>query len=439
MAGRTTLRTIVLFAAMLLAVACAGNKPAPNQIFLMPAPSVYEDGQIDPFIDNDPISQGIQPSILFATDRRPADPGDKKYDYFTHHRGGGLRLGIAEIDVGLDETITWEEARRISLLKNRTSEYPLAVSTVETFGVLASTVSALDDTTEISLEPGRRFAGEINKRLALSPDKDVFIYVHGYKVNFENPVLVAAELWHFLGYKGVFIAYSWPTKFSMWAYLADLDNAVNTARNLRALILYIARNTDVEKIHVVGYSMGTRAVSRMLADLGMFGYFLTQEEIDEKAKLGNVLLIGSDVDRSILSGYLQDGSLRIADSLTIYVSSTDDALDASERVFGRTRAGQIGDDRLGQRSRKYFEDHSHLRIIDVTGAEGSTAGNGHHYFRTSPWVSSDILMTLMYDLTPEQRGLRLRKDLPIWTFPGDYIARLREALDNANRGSVVTE
>lgn len=47
-------------------------------------------------------------------------------------------------------------------------------------------------------------------------------------------------------------------------------------------------------------------------------------------------------------------------------------------------------------------------------------------------MSSDILMTLLYDLTPEERGLVLRDDLPIWTFPDDYVVRLRESLGRVN-------
>ena len=139
----------------MLATACAGNRPAPNQIFLMPAPGVYAEGRIDPFIDSDPISRGVQPSILFATDRQPAEPGDKSYDYFTHRRGGVLRLGVAEIDFGMDAGMAWEEVRRISLLQNRTSDYPLAVSGVRVFGVLDGTINALNDAIEISPEPGR--------------------------------------------------------------------------------------------------------------------------------------------------------------------------------------------------------------------------------------------------------------------------------------------
>ena len=37
-------------------------------------------------------------------------------------------------------------------------------------------------------------------------------------------------------------------------------------------------------------------------------------------------------------------------------------------------------------------------------AEDADARSGHSYFRESPWVSSDILMTLLYDLDPPERG-----------------------------------
>ena len=418
---------------ILAAAGCGGNKPLPNQIFLMPAPEVYEDGEIDPFIDNDPISRGVQPGVLFATDRKQAEPGNRKYDHYTHERGGILHLGLAEIELGIDETITWEEARRISLLKNRTTDYPLEVSGVTTFGVLDKTVSAMDDATEISPEPGQRFADEINDRLSVSRNKHVYIYVHGYKVNFENPLLVASEFWHFLGYNGAFIAYSWPTRFSVWNYLVSVDNSINSARNLRALVLHIAQNTDAEKIHIIGYSMGTRTVSRMLADFGMYGYFFDKEDIDKNLKLGNVYLIGSDVDRSIIAGYLEDGALRIPDSLTIYMSSADSALNMSRKVFGRERTGQLMEEiRMGQRSSDFFRSHPELRIIDVTDAEGGTSGSGHSYFRTSPWVSSDLLMSLLYNLTPKDRGLVMRDDAPIWTFPPDYVKHLRDTLARVN-------
>jgi hypothetical protein len=145
------------------------------------------------------------------------------------------------------------------------------------------------------------------------------------------------------------------------------------------------------------------------------------------------LKVGSDVDRSIMTGYLLDGALRVPETLTIYQSSADSALGLSRRVFGRNRVGEVvaGDlDRPGVKD--FLRQHPELRIIDVTDAEAGTAGSGHGYFRESPWVSSDILMTLLYDLDPSERGLVLEPNSPVWTFPDDYIDRLRRSLVNAN-------
>jgi hypothetical protein len=38
----------------------------------------------------------------------------------------------------------------------------------------------------------------------------------------------------------------------------------------------------------------------------------------------------------------------------------------------------------------------------------------------------------MYDLDPNERGLVTTSERPIWTFPNDYIERLKTALMTAN-------
>ena len=101
-----------------------------------------------------------------------------------------------------------------------------------------------------------------------SGKKDVYIYVHGYKVVYENPVLVSAELWHFLGYQGAFIAYAWPSTPNALAYVKDSDTSSGFARNLRLMLEFIAENTDVENVHILGYSNGTRLVSRRAGTAG---------------------------------------------------------------------------------------------------------------------------------------------------------------------------
>lgn len=425
--------TIIAFILAALLVSGCANGGRPYEVTLMQAPDVYDDGNINPFTDNDPIAREASPEILYATDRAPAETADISYTHYTNQRGHVVRLGVAEIDFGYDESITWEEARRVSLLKNRSEDYPLKVSAVEEFGPLAQTIRPFDEGIEPSEDPGIRFIDEIDQRLARSESKDVYIYVHGFKVDFENPLLVASELWHYLGYHGAFIAYSWPTTAKNSAYFSDVENARASARGLRQLIVYISENSQADRIHILGYSAGTRLVSRLLADIGLLSYGLSDEEVRRRIKLGHVILTGSDLDRAIVGGYILDGALRVPESVTIYASNTDSALGVSSFVFSRSRIGQLAKaDEIGPNTSRFFKKNKKLRLIDVSTAEGSTKGNGHAYFRSSPWVSSDILMTLLYDLAPAKRGLVWSDTMPIWTFPDDYTRRMRDALKASN-------
>ena len=111
---------------------CARHNP--KQIFLMPAPDIYDTGAIDPFTDTNPMEQMPYEGILYATDREP-DTSDFLNDFYENKRGYVLRLGVGGITLG-ESDMTWEEARQVSLLKNRPKKYPIKISGVEEFGIL---------------------------------------------------------------------------------------------------------------------------------------------------------------------------------------------------------------------------------------------------------------------------------------------------------------
>ncbi len=94
-------------------------------------------------------------------------------------------------------------------------------------------------------------------------------------------------------------------------------------------------------------------------------------------------------------------------------------------------AYSAGNRGMPERTREYLrrlKERAH--VINVTEARDATSGNGHGYFLASLSVSSDILMTLMYRLDPEGRGLTRGGD-GVWFFPDDYVDRLRVALRSA--------
>jgi esterase/lipase superfamily enzyme len=183
------------------------------------------------------------------------------------------------------------------------------------------------------------FAEAINAQLARSNNKHVYIYTHGYRVIFENPILITAELWHFLGYDGVFIAYAWPSTPSRWAYIKDSDTSDGYARNFRLLVETIAKTTDVEQIHIMGYSNGTRLVSRAMEQLALTRQGKSREEILEELKISNVMLFGSDLDAGVFGSYVADGLTDVTKRVTVYLSTHDKALGFSQMLSRRQRLG----------------------------------------------------------------------------------------------------
>ncbi len=73
-----------------------------------------------------------------------------------------------------------------------------------------------------------------------------------------------------------------------------------------------------------------------------------------------------------------------------------------------------------------------IAVLAAIAGCGGTGHGGYSCFRTSPWVSSDILITLMYGLSPAQRGLVSYEEFPVWDFPDDYVTRLRASPAEVN-------
>jgi esterase/lipase superfamily enzyme len=394
----------------------------------MPSPDLYSEAGYDPFPQEAPLTSLPDFEVVYATLRDPAieDDGER---FYANRRGNLLRVGTARVQAG-DEDFTWEQARRVSLLKNRPGSYPLKVTSVEELGVVASSIFAPPEVRATEPDARAAFARLVDERLERSRAKDVYVYVHGYKVVFENPVLVASELWHFLGYEGVMVAFSWPATPSKLAYFSDLETAAMSARGLRRLLSVLAQDTQVERIHVLGYSAGTRLVAEALNQVALLHRGDEPQQVFARRKLGQVLLVGSDIDRQTMGAYIEDGLLGAVEHLTVYVSRSDKALGLSRWVMGgRERLGQsFGEGAMSEEAESFLRSTTGLTVVDVTDAEDFDAGNGHSYFRRSPWVASDVLLTLGHGLGPDERGLARGDDTPIWSFPPDYVERLQGLL-----------
>lgn len=401
----------------------------------MPAPDIFDDEIINSLNYPQYLETSPYNGMLYMTDRQPADENDDK-NFYQNVRSGRIRVGVGEITYS-GKKIRSSELRKISLAKTGTDKYPLKVTSVEEYGVLANVqpYGSFHDPSELDgvSIADQTFADLINQKLSASKQKDIFIYVHGYKVVFENPLLVSTELWHFMGYDGVFISYAWPSTPKRLAYFKDIETAHLSGHNLRLVLEYLAENTNADQIHIIGFSSGTRVVITALHEMALTRQVSDKQSIQKEFRIGQVTLMGSDYDKHRFAAAISDGLLKVSKVMTIYMSATDGALGMSHFIFRRSRLGEIvKEEKAAPAARTWINKSDEIYFIDVTDAEKSNTGNGHAYFRKSPWASSDLLMTLKYGLTPAERGLVLKDGEVVWSFPIDYIARLRSAVLDVN-------
>ena len=396
------------------------NRPVElHKAVLMSTPLVFRDGLAKPY---DRIPADIVPpevDIFYATDRRPSDTHFLYPVFYGNDRSMALALGRARVRFG-DDGMAWSDVEHASFSRKRSREVPLQIVRIEELSTLGATEELLEESMRRSDIAKDGFITEVQKRLSWSSKKEIFIFVPGFKVDFTYPVLVAAELWHYLGYSGAFIAYSWPSRQRLRDYFADVETAAFTAQHFRLLLVHLAFNTDARRIHILSYSAGARIVSQALHELQLMGFGFPADQLKKRLKIGQVIFTAPDIDLMLFAARYRDRFGDIADTVTIYTNANDTALNWALRFIGWPRLGAPGQLGLRPEELKTFSIMENTLLIDVAAAENTASGNGHGYFVKSPWVSTDLLLALRSGAAPEKRGLVLKPDSLVWEFPEAY-------------------
>ncbi len=373
-----------------------------QRLDLMPTPLIYTNSVFEELISADPTGDAPYDGVLYVTDRAPIE-NEKRIDKLKEYS----KDRNSYLSVGLNTVVL-----------NQYGRNQLSISKVETFGVLKPVLpfGPLTDfeALENEVTGESQFIDLINQKLAVSKQQDIFIYVHGAHDSFDSPPLVAAELWHYLGYEGVMINFLWPATTARFGYFKDVENAQISGHNLGKLLKYLSNTSNAEKIHLISHSAGGRVVVTALRDLA-----IAKNNVDEK--IGNAMLIASDLNPTLLGIAVADGIADIPSRLTIYGSSRDTALGFSSFLFKGGRLGQLDSKNVLADYIIEFFDQSNISVVDVSDAPKITASHGHSYFRSSPWVSSDVISILRFGLTPEQRSLIRDKGAVAWKFPASYV------------------
>jgi esterase/lipase superfamily enzyme len=439
---RTIARSVLYVLVVLLLGGCATGARQ-----LMPTPTLYQQPRGQPVFAESPAPRASPDlDLLYVTDRAAqteAEAVDTAPSPYGQERAPRIAFGSAQVRVvpGLD----WETLREQSQLAKRTRDVNLELGEVRELGAFPDEpyqITKGDDGKMLRerAELARHFdakaklQGEIQRRLAQSPKREVLVYVHGFNETFATAAYTAAELCHFLGREPVCAFFTWPASSTgnfLISYTTTTESADYAVEHLKKGLRTIATTPGVEGLHILAHSRGTAVTLRAVRELGMEAIAAGKEPVN-LYRIKNLVLLSPDIDVGLagqsMTSYLSDPDLvtvwpegrlpRILDGrLTIYASPEDRALAVSQFLFrSRSRMGQLRPEDVSDKAQRYFEIGGRVDLISYEGER--TDLFGHSYFTTNPQVSTDLIQLIRYGRRLGEPGRELIKTGRVtWKFP----------------------
>lgn len=417
------LRYVAIFA-LIAAVATVAMSFYQPPMRLMPAPAVFVDGQSNAFSANSSLTPDPRIELFYATNRLPVGPRDSRL--YAVVPGRDLHTGVATVRIG-EEGTTWD---KIYAWSTGASEDRRPFLHLENMNEQAT----IEDVDPLSPEAKAWFA-QINEALKNSRDKDIIVYVHGANTTVERAAGQAAQLHHFTGRNSVVVLFVWPTAENFLRYSRDMVTAFGAAPHLAKLVELLSQNTDARNVNVFTYSAGATVGSDALAIVGRDA----QQPGVQATRLGEVYHAAPDAD---FRGFVDDmrDYAGMAERVTVAVNLNDSALRLSQVINRASRAGRPDMRELDPEASRWLLGATKsygLELLRVRPENIPGLSNrSHTFWYDDPWVSSDVLITLLFHLPASERGLGAGEapaGSHYWTFTPDYpdqlakvMARLRQ-------------
>jgi esterase/lipase superfamily enzyme len=420
---------------------------------LMPTPTLYQLPGGQPVFDlPEEARQTPDLDLLFITDRAPpteaeAEAASEDQDPLPYGEDRGRRIAFGSAQVRVVPGLDWNTLRQQSQLAERTQEVNLELGPVQEFGAFpeepyqisrGTDGKLLRDPAELArhFEAKARLQGDLQRRLAAAPKKEILLFVHGFNETFATASYTAAELCHFLGREQVCAFFTWPASTTgnfLISYTTTTESAEYAVEHLKKTIRNLATTAGVEKLQILAHSRGTALTLRAVRELSIEAIAAGREPA-ELYKIDNLVLLSPDIDIEVagqeITSFLSDPDLVtlwpdarlprfLQGRLTIYASPEDRALWVSRILFrSRRRVGQLRPGDMPERIQRYFEAAGRLDVISYEGER--TDLFGHSYFTTNPQVSTDLIELIRYGKKLGEPGRELIKTgLVTWEFPVD--------------------
>jgi esterase/lipase superfamily enzyme len=282
-----------------------------------------------------------------------------------------------------------------------------------------------DDLLKVS-DKAKGFFHEVNAALDHSFIKEITVYVHGANSNFYRATAQGAQLFHYTGHNALVLTFSWPSAENLFKYKVDVLHAKKTIPAFAHLLEILSLHTKAEHINIIAYSAGAQVVAPGLAYVHDQYPDLSSMELKKRLRIGEVYFAAPDTAfKAFVARYLKFRD--IVDRTTIALNGNDRilllaAMQNGMSSLGRPDASELDDTEMQKILAAMATPD--LDVIDVGGSRALNVGGGHDFWYSNTWVSTDLLMLLFFNASPEERGLVggiSKSGVDMFYFPDDYL------------------
>ncbi len=310
--------------------------------------------------------------VFFGTDRMRSGKKDINFFY------GKNRNGLNDIEVGLLNV-------SIPIKHHRTGNIERPVWWEDVLGIPE------DPKRHVTIRNLKIFSKvDFEKIIKSAKQDEAFLYVHGFNNTFQEASYRTAQLTYDLGFKGISLMFSWPSKGNLESYSADEDDIIYAMPHIFKFIRLVTKNNKIKKIHLIAHSMGSRGLMNVLQRIGK----------EKNVIFDQIILAAPDIDAEVFRDQILPDIVCQGREITIYASSKDKALFASKKIHDDNRLGQIN---------KFTKSLKNTNVIDVSNLTSENFFN-HDYIFTSRLMIEDLNKVFIGKMNIKDRNFERKSD-----------------------------
>jgi esterase/lipase superfamily enzyme len=219
-------------------------------------------------------------------------------------------------------------------------------------------------------------------------DRIAVVFIHGYRVSFEDAALRTAQIGFDLSIRGVMAFFSWPSLGTVSGYPADEAAIEASEAAIGEYLLEVLEQSGAKAVHMIAHSMGNRGVLRAIDRI------VERAQQRSSQRFGQIVLAAPDVDADTFR-QLCPAYTKLGHRTTLYVSARDLAIETSHWLHQFPRAGLIPP----------VVVCNGIDTINVTNADLTMLGHG--YVAQAKEVLQDLHSLIFRNAPPAERfGLR---------------------------------